>query len=64
VGTAELLFLSELRHLILSPHPSREGRGLFPDGRVWLVANGGGQGGGGGGRIGEDERNLTVMGLM
>jgi hypothetical protein len=41
--------LNEMRRLYLSPHPSREGRGSFPCGCVWLAANRGGEGEGIGG---------------
>ena len=59
---------SELRCLHLSPHPSREGRGLFLGGCMWLAANQGGEGEGSGGKVVvgwvEDERISTVMGLI
>ena len=40
---------NEMRRLYLSPHPSRDGRGSFPGGCVWLAANRGGKGEGSGG---------------
>ena len=59
-----LAVLNELKHLNLSPHPSREGRGSFPGGWVYLRTNQGEEGKCGGGGMGEDERISTMMGLM
>jgi len=58
------VFPSELRWMVLSPHPSREGRGSLPAGWVWLRANRGGEHESGSGGMGEDEQISTVMGLM
>ena len=38
------VFLSELRQFDWSPHPSREGRGSFPCGCMWLAVNRGSDG--------------------
>jgi len=38
----------------LSPHPSIEGKGLYPGGFVWLGVNDGGEGKGSGGRVREN----------
>ena len=49
----------------MSPHPSREGRGSFPGGCVWLAANRGGEGeGSGGGGMGGRRTNINCDGLM
>ena len=63
---ARSVFLSEPRWMVLSPHPSREGRGSLPAGWVWSRANRGGERESGGGGMGEDpdEQISTVMGLM
>ena len=55
---------NELKHLNLSPHPSREGRGSFPGGWVYLRMNRGEEDECGGGGMGEDEKISTMMGLM
>ena len=59
---------SELRCLDLSPHSSREGRGSFWGGCMWLAANQGGKGEGSGGKVVvgwvEDELISTMMGLI
>jgi len=55
---------NEMRRLYLSPHPSRDGRGSFPGGCVWLAANRGGEGeGSGGGGMGGRRTNINCDGV-
>ena len=62
-NAAGLPFPGQFRRLNLSPHPSREGRGLFPSCSVWLRAKWVARGEGGGSGMGEGRTKLNRDGV-